>query len=128
MSDLKKIQALKKASEDKHHHTLLKVTAVLKVMKEKDLPINFESVAKLAGVSKTWLYAQPEIKNEISQYRDKKGKIERVIDQQSAIDKSEKEIIVLKEKNKLLKETIKKLRQQLEIVYGELYKRDKINN
>jgi len=119
------ILALKKAAQDKHDDTQLKVTTVLRVMKEKNIPINFKSVAKLAGVSKTWLYDQPEIKNEIEMLRVKKGKIHRVIDLKSTIEQKDSEILVLKTKNKSLQETIKKLRQQLEIVYGELYNQPK---
>lgn len=118
----KKVLALKKASQDKRSNTLLKVTTVLRVMKEKNLPINFESVAKLAGVSKTWLYQQKELSEEISCARNKTGKIHRVIDLQSSVSKKDNEIIKLKEKNSKLKHTIRKLRNQLEVVYGELYK------
>lgn len=118
----KQIQALKKASQDKRVNTQLKVTTVLRVMKEKNLPINFESVAKLAGVSKTWLYRQAELSEEISSSRNKTSKIKRVIDLQSINEKKNAEITTLKNKNKLLKLTIKKLRHQMEVVYGELYK------
>lgn len=116
-----KILALKKAAQDKRDDTQLKVTTVLRVMKEKNLPINFKSVAKLAGVSKTWLYDQPEIKNQIEILRVKKGKIQRVMDLKSTVEQKDNEILALKTKNKSLQETVKKLRQQLEIVYGELY-------
>lgn len=119
------ILALKKASQDKRDDTQLKVTAVLRVMKEKNIPINFESIAKLSGVSKTWLYRQPELKNEIDMLRVKKGKIQRVIDLKSTVEQKDNEILALKTKNKSLQETIKKLRQQLEIVYGELYNQPK---
>ncbi len=118
----KQIEALKQASRDKSKNTLLKVTTVLRVMKEKNLPINFESVAKLAGVSKTWIYKQTELSEEISCARNKTGKIRRVIDLQSTVAKKDNELIQLKEKNNTLKLTIKKLRNQLEVVYGELYK------
>jgi len=119
------ILALKKASQAKRDDTQLKVTTVLRVMKEKNIPINFKSVAKLAGVSKTWLYDQPEIKNEIEMLRVKKGTIQRVIDLKSIVEQKDNEILALKTKNKTLQETIKKLRQQLEIVYGELYNQPK---
>jgi len=119
------ILALKKASQAKRDDTQLKVTTVLRVMKEKNIPINFKSVAKLAGVSKTWLYDQPEIKNEIEMLRVKKGTIQRVIDLKSIVEQKDNEILALKTKNKALQETIKKLRQQLEIVYGELYNQPK---
>lgn len=118
----KRIQALKKSSQDKRKNTLLKVTTVLRIMREKNLPINFESVAKLAGVSKTWLYRQIELNKEITCARNRVGRIQRVVDMQSILFRKDGNIIKLKEKNNRLKDTIKKLRHQLEIVYGELYK------
>ena len=122
----KKIQMLKKITQDKTNNTLIKVTTTLSIMKEKSLPVNFESVAKLAGVSKTWLYRQPELSKEISELRHKTGKIKRMVDLQSILLKKDEEIIKLKEKNTHLKQTIEKLRNQLEIVYGEFYNQKKI--
>lgn len=118
----KKILALKQASQDKVKNTQLKVATVMRVMKEKELPINFESVAKLSGVSKTWLYRQPELSKEISQSREKTGKIKRVIDLKDITEKKDTEIRKLKNKNSALTSEIKKLRHQIEVVYGELYK------
>lgn len=118
----KKIQALKKAAKDKRENTILKVTTTLRIMKEKNLPINFESVAKLAGVSKTWLYKQKALNAEISDVRNKTGKIKRIIDLQSINKKKDAEIMLLKDKNKALKIKIKELRHQLEAIYDELYK------
>jgi dynactin complex subunit len=118
----KQIQALKTASQRKRQNTLDKVNDTLQKMRDNNLPINFGSVAKLSGVSKTWLYNQAELKSQINSTRGKTGKIQRVIDQQSLVERKEAEIIALKNKNNKLKETIKKLRHQLEIIYGELYK------
>jgi hypothetical protein len=117
-----KIQALQKASQEKHNNALLKVNKVLLVMEEKNIPTNFSSLAKLSGVSKSWLYSQLELKNQIETMRVQKGKIRRVIDLQAILEKKETEVQSLKEKNRELNETIKKLRRQLETIYGELYK------
>src|ERR1700722_3607138 len=95
----KQLQALQKSSQAKRDNTILKVNTVLRAMQEKSLPINFGSVSKLAGVSKTWLYAQPEIKDQIAKARVKSGVINRVIDQQANINKKEAEVRLLKEKN-----------------------------
>jgi predicted RNase H-like nuclease (RuvC/YqgF family) len=115
-------QALRKLAQKKHKDTLLKVTKALATIKEKDLPLNFQSVAKLAGISKTWLYNQPELKLEIENSRQESGKLRRLTDIKSSMQKKEIEVDDLKKKNKKLKETIKNLRHQLEVVYGELYK------
>ena len=118
-----KIQILNQAAQTKREETFIKVKTVLKIMKEKGLPINFASVAKLAQVSKTWLYQEPMICAEIKKARNAKDDIiRRTIDYQSTIEKKDQEIVQLKTSNKALREEIKQLKQQLEIVYGELYK------
>ncbi len=117
-----KILALNKAALNKSKNTHLKVETVMRIMKEKNLPINFESVSKLSGISKTWLYRQPELSNEIINLRNKTGKIKRVIDQKNINEKKDAKILALKNKNIALKNKIKKLNTQIEAIYGELYK------
>lgn len=116
------ITALITAAKTKREQTFIKVKAVLQVMQAKSLIINFESVAKLAHVSKTWLYKEPLIAAEIKQARKKEGIINRSLNYQSLIEKQAHEIITLKEKNKLLQDQVRQLQAQLENVYGELYK------
>lgn len=117
----KKILALKIASQSKVKDTRLKVETILRVMKEKNIPINFESVAKLSGISKTWLYRQTDLRDEINLLRKKSGKIQRVIDLKNTNEKKDIQIMELKNKNVSLKTEIKKLRHQIEVIYGELY-------
>jgi hypothetical protein len=119
--NMAKINALNNAAETKSHKTFIKVKAVLQVMQAKALPINFESVAKLASVSKTWLYKEPLIAVEIKKARVKEGPLSRLLDYQSILEKREIEMMELKTKNKLLKNQVKQLQDQLEVVYGELY-------
>lgn len=117
-----KILALNKAALNKSKNTQLKVETVMRIMKEKDLPINFESVSKLSGISKTWLYRQPGLSDEIVNLRNKTGKIKRVIDQKNINERKDAKILALKNKNIALKNKIKKLNTQIEAIYGELYK------
>ena len=118
----KQIQALKNASQVKRQNTIHKVNDALQQMKNNNLPINFGSVAKLSGVSKTWLYKHEQLKEQIDRARNRDDKIKSVIDQLSLVEKQNAEIDTLKNRNNKLKEIIKKLRRQLEVVYGELYK------
>ena len=118
----KKIQALKQAASDKRYNTVIRVETALRIMREKNLPINFESVAKLAGVSIPWLYRQENLFHEICSARGKEGKIKRVVELKSVLETKEKEIKTLKEKNVKLKQKVQHLRKQIECVYGELYK------
>tara|TARA_R110000868_G_scaffold395739_2_gene667608 strand:+ start:1507 stop:1905 length:399 start_codon:yes stop_codon:yes gene_type:complete len=117
-----KIMALQNATNAKREKTFLKVKTVLKVMQTKSLPINFESVAKLSGVSKTWLYKELLIAAEIKRLRKKEGTINRMLDYKSMLDKKDDELIELKARNKVLNEQVRRLKDQLEVVHGELYR------
>jgi hypothetical protein len=124
----KKRQALHVASQSKRQRALDKVKVTLHLMKEKKLPINFNSVAMLAGVSKTWLYRQEELKAEIDDARNKSGKIRRVIDSQAVLKTKKAEILALQNENRKLRATVKELRDQLETIYGELYRVKNVQN
>lgn len=52
-----------------------RVLAALQVMQAQNIPINFESVANFAQVSKTWVYAQPTIKEKIKNIKNKAGNL-----------------------------------------------------
>ncbi|WP_131795780.1 hypothetical protein [Fluoribacter gormanii] len=70
MCDTKQIQALKYAAKEKHAVTMERVLAALKIMQEQNVPINFESVASFAQVSKTWVYSQPSLKEQIKNIKN----------------------------------------------------------
>lgn len=117
-----KIKALNKAAKTKRDKTFIKVKAVLQVMQAKSLPINFESVAKLASVSKTWLYKEPLIASEIKRARKKEDTISHLLDYQDQLEKKNELIAILKLKNENLQNQVKQLQEQLEMVHGELYR------
>lgn len=122
MMNKNKINALHQATKTKRDETFIRVKIVLQVMQAQSLSINFEAVAKLAQVSKTWLYKEELISAEIKRARNKDGKIRKTLDYQSIIQKMDTEIITLKDKNKALLDELKKVKTLLEIAHGELYK------
>lgn len=128
MKNKKQIQALMQASLMKREHAISRTHQALRMMQEKKVPINFQSVAKYAKVSKTWLYREPEIRKSINAFRDKSVIIKRSSDLHHLLDKKETQIISLNEKIKKLENTIHKLHLQLEIVYGELYKTNSLKD
>lgn len=117
-----KIRGLQIASQAKRQDTIDKVLATIEKMKVENLPINVRAVATLAGISRTWLYKNDDLKSEIESLRQDTSKIKRVIDLRSQVETRDKIIASLKEKNLTQKAIIKRLRRQLEFVYGELYK------
>lgn len=56
----------------RHRHELTRSQAIL-ALRELDhanTPVTFDSVARAAGVSRSWLYAQPDIRTEIERLRE----------------------------------------------------------
>lgn len=123
-SDSKQIQALKNAAQDKRAATMERVLAALKIMEKQNIPINFESVANFAQVSKTWIYAQSSIKEQITNIKNKADSRNYMKNQAIKINAQEKEIHILSKQNKQLREKIEELKQQIEVVYAALYNRD----
>jgi len=116
------IRALQMASQTKRQGTIDKVRATIERMQDENIPINICAVANLAGISRSWLYKNDDFKRKIRSLRKDSSTIQRVVDLRSLIETRDKKIAILKEKNRNQKDIIKKLRRQLEFVYGELYK------
>jgi hypothetical protein len=116
----KKNAALNKAREQKTLMARLRVEKVLSQLQNEKMPINFNTVAKQAKVSKTWLYTQADYRVQIEAYR---GEVQtRQMDLTKVVAKKDNEIKQLKNEILKLEKTLKGLKNQLEIVYGELYK------
>ena len=69
-NETNQIKALKDAAQKKHSATLERILVALMVMEKEQIPINFESVANFAKVSKTTLYADEAIKKQIYKARE----------------------------------------------------------
>ena len=95
--------------------------AMARLIQEKR-PVNFKTVSEESGVSRTWLYKEPEIKDRINQIKNKqtnksrsKKKVHNQLNNQP-IDTSQ--IDELKTKIKKLETENYALRSHLEVVYG----------
>lgn len=95
--------------------------AIARLIQEKR-PVNFKTVSEESGVSRTWLYKEPEIKDRINQIKNKqtnKFRSKKKVDNQltnQPIDTSQ--IDELKTKIKKLETENYALRNHLEVVYG----------
>ena len=58
------------AARRRHELTRAKAIRALRQLSHATTPVTFEAVAREAGVSRSWLYAQPDIRAEIQQLRD----------------------------------------------------------
>jgi len=87
--------------------------------------INFNSVAKAVGVSKTYLYMQPQIRDRIEALRQQEREQmvrERVAHPTGKTDAAKDLVILAKERRiKELEEENRKLKQQLKGALGKAY-------
>lgn len=116
-NESKQIKALKDAARKKRAATLERVLVALKVMDEQQMPINFESVANFAKVSKTTLYADSAIKAQINKARESFKRNHYMQEQAIKIKSKDKEIAVLNKQIKNLRQINDELRKQLEVAY-----------
>lgn len=119
--NLKKTEGIIKASKDKKVETIQKVIEALTLMEKESIPINFLSVYKFTGVSRSWLYKEPAIKSQIENAKERINN-QLMRDQAIRLKAKEKEIEVLTKQNKILLNQIDELRKQLEISYANIYK------
>lgn len=57
------------AARQRHELTRSKAIQALRELDRAGTAVNFESVARHAGVSRSWLYSQPDIRTEIERLR-----------------------------------------------------------
>jgi Family of unknown function (DUF6262) len=62
-------ERLRRAAKARHVTTLDKATAALRALASTSEPITFGRLARAAGVSRSWLYRQPELRHQIEQLR-----------------------------------------------------------
>lgn len=121
-SDSNQVKALKEAVRKKRAATLERILVALKVMDEQRMPINFESVANFAKVSKTTLYADTAIKTQINKARDNYKRNHYMQDQAIKLNVKDKEIAILSKQVKSLRQQIDELKKQLEVAYSGIFK------
>ena len=95
--------------------------AIEKLLQQKQV-VNFKTVAEEAGVSRTWLYKQPEIRTKIEELKKKqsgKSAKKKSLSSQSVNPSVEpEEIAALKHRIRKLETENYALRNHLEVVYG----------
>jgi hypothetical protein len=57
------------AAQRRHEYTRAKAIQALRTLDAEGRPVTFEAVAKQASISRSWLYAQSDLRAEIEQLR-----------------------------------------------------------
>lgn len=112
---------IKAAAQKKREAAFAKTEdAIKKLLKEKK-PINFESVAQTAGVTRAWLYKQPELRSRIEALRIQQDPKKELPVEIKASDASKTALIAeLRRQNKELRSENQKLKRELEQAYGQV--------
>lgn len=119
----KNTEGMNIASLQKRADTLQRVMDALKTMEIENIPINFLSVFKFTGISRSWLYKESQVRELISKAKDHSNNC-LMRDQAVQLKTKEREIEILTKQNKILRKQIDELRQQLEVAYAAIYKQD----
>jgi hypothetical protein len=64
---------LSEAAARRHELTRARAIQALRELDRAGTPVTFASVAQAAGVSRSWLYAQPDISGQVRRLREKTG-------------------------------------------------------
>ncbi|UOT08436.1 DUF6262 family protein (plasmid) [Rhodococcus opacus] len=103
--------------------TRRRAVAALRRMDNAGQQISFDSVAREARVSRSWLYKQPDLRSEIERLRDRQNPSplgQRVPDRQRASDASlRRRLEVATQRNSELETENRQLRAALSIALGE---------
>ena len=65
-----RVERLRDAAQARHDATLRRATSALQRMARRGEQVTFRRVAETAGVSRSWLYRQSQLREEISRLRD----------------------------------------------------------
>jgi len=66
-------QCLRDAAQARHDATLRRAEATLRTLARHSAPITFRGFAELAGVSRSWLYRQPHLREQVDQLRQQRS-------------------------------------------------------
>jgi biotin operon repressor len=116
------VDGLRQNAQKKRQQALEKTEQGIRQLLKSSRPVNFETVAEVAGVSKAWLYRETEIKERIEQLRAQGTGKTPVVSKPKALDASKDAINkTLKERIKRLEAEARELRKHIEVITGQNY-------
>jgi hypothetical protein len=115
-------QHLVTAAKRRHELTRAKAIRALRELDRAGTPVTFETLARTADVSRSWLYTQPDIRTEIQRLRDttRRASSTPIPATQRASDSSLlRRLQTANERNRTLAEENQRLRRQLAQALGQ---------
>ncbi len=125
MTHKRNTKGLADAAKIRREETIKRVNSAIELLIKQKHVINFNSVAKIANVGKTWLYNEIDVRDRILNLRIKN--VANIQKNNSLEEKNASSKIalihMLKNRIKELKTENLELKKQIEVVYAELYKK-----
>lgn len=114
---------LTNAARERHEHTRAKAIAAMHDLDRTGAVLTFESVARHAGVSRSWIYTQPDIKDEIRRLSDQ-GRRQpgspTPSPQRASDDSLRQRLELANQRNREIADENQRLRRQLAHALGQL--------
>ena len=104
------------AARQRHEHTRAKAIAAMHELDRAGAVLTFESVARHAGVSRSWIYTQTDIKDEIRRLRDQRRRQPSTpipAPQRASDDSLRRRLEIANRRNRELADENQRLRRQL---------------
>jgi hypothetical protein len=64
-----RVERLREAAQARHAATLRRAEAALRALTSRGEPVSLRGLATAAGVSRSWLYRQPQLREEVERLR-----------------------------------------------------------
>jgi hypothetical protein len=110
------------AARQRHEHTRAKAIAAMHELDRAGAALTFEAVAHHAGVSRSWIYTQTDLKDEIRRLRDQrrtKPSAPIPTRQRASDDSLRLRLEVANRRNRELAQENQRLRRQLACALGQ---------
>jgi Family of unknown function (DUF6262) len=116
---------IKAAAEHKRQEAISRTEAGIKQLVKEKRPVNFETVSEASGVTRAWLYKQPDLRDRIETLRAQQLPKKELPPALRASDKSKDTLIAeLRKQNKELRAKLQEQSRELEIAYGQAFGTD----
>ena len=123
MTHERNVEGLRKSAQSRHQQTLQRAEEGIRHLLLEGRSVNFNTVAQVAHVSPAWLYQHSEMRQRIEHLRQQQN-VRTVSTSKSKASDGSKEAMLaaLRQRVKILEAENRDLKQQIEVLYGQLYK------
>jgi hypothetical protein len=123
MTHERNVDGLRKSAQLRHQQALERADEGIRRLLKEGRPVNFTSVADVAHVSTAWLYQQAELRERIEHARAHYQASPLPSPKTRVSDASKEAMLAaLRLRVRRVEEDNRELKQQIEVLYGQLYK------